>query len=304
MHRRLLQVHGVVAVNSWGGPTKEFEVAVDPRKLEAYGVTLPQILAALGNANVNVGGREITMGQQSDQHPRGRPDERWRRRRSAPGLQGRRHREHVISQYNGIPLRVKDVAKVEVGTGPGSDRADATTTTTWFGIVVMKRDYQTDQVLPELQAEIERMNGDGSLPPGVKVVPYYDRGALVAVTTHTVMHNLIFGCLLIFLIQWIFLGDLRSAIIVGLKFRSRCCLRSSFSCCAAKAPISCPLGAVDFGIIVDSAVILVENIFRNLQKNKGERTGCSIGLPKAPGAATRPRAGTKKPDRHGRTGCG
>ena len=272
VHRRLLQVHGVVAINSWGGPTKEFEVAVDPRKLEAYGVTLPQILAALSNANVNVGGREITMGQQSINIRAvgliqdGGDDD------LTQGYKVDDIENTVLSQFNGVPLRVKDVASVQVSTRPRLGIAGRDTDNDIaFGIVVMKRDFQTDQVLPQLLAAINRLNTDGSLPAGVKVVPFYDRGALVSVTTHTVMHNLIFGVVLIFIIQWLFLGNLRSAIIVGLNIPFALLFAVIILVLRGDSANLLSLGAVDFGIIVDSAVILVENIFGNLQKNPEER---------------------------------
>ncbi len=272
VQRRLLQVHGVVQVNSWGGPTKEFDVEVDPRKLEYYNVTVPQILTALGNANINVGGREITLGQQSINirgvgliDDGGNDD-------LTQGYKVGDIENVVLSQNNGVPVLVKDVAKVSVGYRPrlgiaGRDREDDIV----FGIVVMGRTYQTDKVLPEIKAEIERMNHDGSLPAGVRVVPFYDRASLISVTTHTVLHNLIFGCLLIFLIQWIFLGDLRSAIIVGLNIPFALLFAIILLVIRGESANLLSLGAVDFGIIVDSAVILVENIFRNFQKPLEER---------------------------------
>ncbi|MGA9451252.1 MAG: CusA/CzcA family heavy metal efflux RND transporter [Verrucomicrobiia bacterium] len=272
VRRRLLQVHGVVAVNSWGGPTKEFDVEVNPDKLEACNVTVPQILTALGNANINVGGREITIGQQSINirgvgliDDGGNDD-------LTQGYKVGDIENVVLTEQNGVPLRMKDVAKVTVGFVPrlgiaGRDEADDIV----FGIVVMGRTYQTDQTLPEIKTEIDRMNQDGSLPAGVKVVPFYDRGGLIAVTTHTVLHNLIFGCLLIFLIQWIFLGDLRSAIIVGLNIPFALFFAIILLVIRGESANLLSLGAVDFGIIVDSAVILVENIFRNFQKPMEER---------------------------------
>ena len=272
VRRRLLQVHGVVAVNSWGGPTKEFDVEVNPDKLEAYNITVPQILTALGNANINVGGREITIGQQSINirgvgliDDGGNDD-------LTQGYKVGDIENVVLTQQNGVPLRMKDVAKVTVGFVPrlgiaGRDEADDIV----FGIVVMGRTYQTDQTLPEIKTEIDRMNQDGSLPAGVKVDPFYDRGGLIAVTTHTVLHNLIFGCLLIFLIQWIFLGDLRSAIIVGLNIPFALFFAIILLVIRGESANLLSLGAVDFGIIVDSAVILVENIFRNFQKPLEER---------------------------------
>jgi cobalt-zinc-cadmium resistance protein CzcA len=274
VQRRLLQVHGVVQVNSWGGPTKQFEVEVDPHQLEAYNVTVPQIITALGNANINVGGREITIGQQSINirgiglmDDGGNDD-------LTQGYKVNDIENVVLTQQNGVPVLVKDVAKVKVGFVPrlgiaGHDGDDDIV----FGIVVMGRTYQTDKVLPELKAEIDRMNHDGSLPAGVQVVPFYDRASLIAVTTHTVLHNLIFGCLLIFLIQWIFLGNLRSALIVGINIPFALVFAIILLVIRGESANLLSLGAVDFGIIVDSAVILVENIFRNFQKSPEERQG-------------------------------
>ncbi len=272
VQRRLLQVHGVVQVNSWGGPTKEFDVEVDPHKLEAYNLTVPQIITALGNANINVGGREITIGQQSinirgiGQIDDGGNDD------LAQGYKVNDIENVVLTQSNGVPVLIKDVAKVSVGYRPrlgiaGRDNDDDIV----FGIVVMGRTYQTDKVLPEIQKQINLMNHDGSLPAGVQVKSFYDRGSLVGVTTHTVLHNLIFGCLLIFLIQWIFLGNLRSAIIVGLNIPFALLFAIILLVIRGESANLLSLGAVDFGIIVDSAVILVENIFRNFQKTKDEQ---------------------------------
>ncbi len=272
--RRLLQVHGIVAVNSWGGPTKEFEVEVNPRKMEADNVTLPQILTALGNANTNVGGREIRLGQQSiDIRGIGLINDGG----DDDLTQGDKVADIgnvVLAEQNGVPVQVKDVARVKVGNVPrlgiaGRDRDDDIV----FGIVVMGRTYETGQVLPELKAAIATMNRDGSLPAGVKVVTYYDRGSLISVTTHTVLHNLVFGCLLIFLIQWVFLGDLRSAIIVGLNIPFALIFAVILLVVRGESANLLSLGAVDFGIIVDSAVILVENIFCNFQKPEEERRG-------------------------------
>lgn len=272
VRRRLLTIHGVVQINSWGGPTKQFDVNVDPRKLEFYNITVPQILTALANGNINVGGREIRIGQQSINirgigliNDGGDDD-------LTQGYKVEDIESIVLSQSNGVPVRVKDVAKVEVGFVPrlgiaGRDQDSDVVS----GIVVMGRTYQTDQVLPEVQSEIEKMNHDGSMPPGVKIVPYYDRGALVSVTTHTVLHNLIFGCILIFLIQWIFLGDLRSAIIVGLNIPFALLFAIILLVIQGESANLLSLGAVDFGIIVDSAVILVENIFKNFQLNQDDR---------------------------------
>ena len=213
MLRRLSTVPGVVQVNSWGGPTKEFEVEVDPHKLQAYNITIPQIITALGNANINVGGREISIGQQSINirgvgliDDGGNDD-------LTKGYSVADIENVVLAQTNGVPVLVKDVAKVlrrlraaarhrrarittTMWSSPSWSWAEPTTPTTWCR---------------ESAPTSTTMNHDGSLPPGVKIVPYLRPDWPGRVTTHTVLHNLIFGCLLVFFIQWIFLGDLRSA---------------------------------------------------------------------------------------------
>src|SRR6516225_5963680 len=270
--RRLLTIPGIVAINSWGGPTKQFEVAVDPHKLEAYNITVPQVVTALGNANINVGGREIRVGQQSiNIRGVGLIDDGG----SDDLTQGYKTddiQNIVLTQTNGIPVLVKDVARVSISYVPrlgilGRDQEDDVV----GAIVVMSRTEKTADMIPKVKAEIDTMNHDGSLPPGVRIVPYYDRSSLIAVTTHTVLHNLVFGCVLIFLIQWTFLGDLRSAIIVGLSIPFALFFAVILLIIRNESANLLSVGAIDLGIIVDSAVILVENIFRNFQRPAEEK---------------------------------
>jgi heavy metal efflux system protein len=272
VRRRLLTIPGIVQINSWGGPTKQFEVEVSPRALEAYHLNLAQVLNALGNANLNVGGREIRLGQQSiNIRGIGLIDDGG----NDDLTQGRRMDDIenvVLTQANGVPVQVKDIAKVSLGYVPrlgiwGHDREDDAVS----GIVVMSRDEKTSDMLPQVKAAVDSMNRDGSLPPGVRIVPFYDRGSLVEVTTHTVFHNLALGCLLVFLIQWIFLGDLRSALIVGLNIPFALLFAIIVLVVRGESANLLSLGAVDFGIIVESAVILVENVFRNFQAPAPQR---------------------------------
>ena len=277
--RRLSTIPGVVAVNSWGGTTKEFEVAADLTKLQAHNVTVPQLLTALGNSNINVGGREITVGQQSVNirgvglvDDGGNDD-------LTQGYHVDDIENVVLGQSNGVPVLVKDVARVYVGYVPrlgiaGRDHQDDIAA----AIVVMGRTQHTNDVVPRIKAAVAAMNTDGSLPPGVKLVPYYDRTTLVEVTTHTVLHNLIFGCLLVFLVQWIFLGDLRSAIIVGVNIPFALFFSIIILVLRSQDANLLSIGAVDFGIIIDSAVILVENIFRNLQSMQNLQAQMVEGL--------------------------
>lgn len=272
--RRLKTIPGIVQVSSWGGPTKQFDVAVDPNKLEVYNLTLSQVLNALGNANLNVGGREIRMGQQSINIrgigliDDGGDDD------LTQGYKVDDIESVVLTQQKGIPVLVRDVAKVSVGYVPrlgiwGRDHDDDAVS----GIVVMGRTEKANEILPRVRDEIKKMNHDGSLPTGVRVVPIYDRGALIHVTTHTVLHNLIFGCLLVFLIQWIFIGDLRTAVIVGLNIPIALLFSIILLVLRGESANLLSLGAVDFGIIVDSAVILVENLFKNFQRKPEEQKG-------------------------------
>jgi heavy metal efflux system protein len=271
--RRLYTVPGVVQLNSFGGPTKEFEVETDPDKLQAYSVTIPQLVAALGNANVNVGGREIAIGQQSaNVRGIGLIDDGG----TYDLTQGHDVSDIeniVLGQTSGTPVLVKDVARVYVGYVPrtgivGKDRDDDVA----MAIVVTSRTSHTNEVVPRIAREVDLMNHDGTLPPGVKVVSFYDRMALVGVTTHTVLHNLVFGCLLVFLIQWIFLGDLRSAVIVGVNIPFALFFSIILLVLQGEDANLLSVGAVDFGIIIDAAVILVENIFRNLQAPLHQQT--------------------------------
>lgn len=272
VERRLLTIPGVVQINSWGGTTKQFNVEADTQKLEAYNITVPQLLSALANANINVGGREIAIGQQSVNirgigliDSGGDED-------VAKGYKVSDIENVVLTQSGGLPIQVKNVAKVTVGYVPrlgiaGRDAQDDVAT----AIVVMGRTQHTNDIIPLVEAEVAKMNADGSLPPGVKIVPYYDRSSLVNVTTHTVLHNLIVGCLLVFLIQWIFLGDLRSALIVGANIPFALFFAIIILVIRGEDANLLSLGAVDFGIIVDSAVIMMENIFRNCQSTPEQR---------------------------------
>jgi heavy metal efflux system protein len=272
LQRRFLSVPGVVQVNTWGGTTKEYEVEVDLHKLDAYNVTIPQVVSAVANANVNVGGRTVNIGQQSvNIRGVGLIDSG-----GATDLTQGYHvtdiENIVLSQINGVPVQVKDVARVYVGNTPRLGKAGRDTEDDVVAaILVMNRTLHTNDVAARISAEVAKINSDGSLPPGVKIVPFYERTTLVAVTTKTVMHNLLFGFILIFVLQWLFLGDLRSAIIVGVNIPFALFFSIIILVLRNEDANLLSVGAVDFGIIVDAAVILVENIYRNFQAGPDER---------------------------------
>jgi cobalt-zinc-cadmium resistance protein CzcA len=178
----------------------------------------------------------------------------------------------VLFQQNGVPVFVKDVATVSVGYVPrlgkaGRDHEDDVVA----AILVMNRTLHTNDVAARIKAEVDKINTDGTLPPGVKLVPFYERTTLVAVTTATVTHNLIYGFVLIFFVQWLFLGDLRSAIIVGVNIPFALFFSIIILVLRNEDANLLSIGAVDFGIIVDAAVILVENIYRNFQADPEDK---------------------------------
>src|SRR5205823_5110761 len=198
-------VPGVADISPLGGKIKEYQAEIDLDRMRAYGLTLPQIINAISTSNANVGGRTIAVGEQSV-NVRG------------IGVLGSLTdiNNIVLSQQGGLPVVLSDIARNQVGFTPrlgiaGRDGQNDIL----FGIVLMQKLERTMDVVTRVRATIERVNSDGSLPPGVKIEPYYDRGDLVAITVRTVLHNMLFGVALIFLIQWVFLGNLRCALIVS-----------------------------------------------------------------------------------------
>src|SRR5438128_6381573 len=183
VERRLRIVPGVSDVLVLGGKTKEFQAEIDLNRMMAYGVTLPQIITAISASNANVGGRTLAMGEQSV-NVRGL------------GVVGSLEDigNIVLTQQNGVPVLLSDMAKIQIGFTPrlGIAGRDETTDII-FGIVLMQKLERTMDVVQRLRAAVEKLNTDGSLPPGVKVDAFYDRGDLVAITVRTVLHNLAFG---------------------------------------------------------------------------------------------------------------
>jgi heavy metal efflux system protein len=254
VERKLRIVPGVADIAVMGGRTKEYQAEIDLDRMRAYGLTLPQIISAISSSNANVGGRTLAVGEQSVNV------------RGIGALGTLDDIENiVISQQGGLPVLLSDVAKVQVGFMPRmgiagrDDNGDIL-----FGIVLMQKLERTMDVVTRVRAAIERINSDGSLPPGVRIDTFYDRGDLVAVTVRTVLHNMLFGIALIFLIQWIFLGNLRSALIVSATIPVALFLAVIITVLRGDSANLLSVGAIDLGIIVDGTVIMVENVFRHL----------------------------------------
>ena len=171
----------------------------------------------------------------------------------------------VLTQQGGVPVLVSDVARIQIGFTPRLGIAGRDETTDIVtGIVLMQKFERTMDVVKRVREAVARMNADGTLPPGVHIEPFYDRGDLVAVTVRTVLNNMLFGVVLIFVIQWMFLGDLRSALIVSATIPVALFLAVIITVLRGESANLLSIGAIDLGIIVDATVIMVENIFRHL----------------------------------------
>jgi len=259
LQRRFRAVPGVIDVVGWGGKTKTFELQVDLNKLGAYSLTLPQVVQTITNSNINVGGNTVSLGTQSAV-VRG-----VGLIRSTDDLENT-----MLAQVGGNPVLVRDVASVIVGNAPrlgiaGKDFDDDIVQ----GIVLMRRGQQSTPTIERVKAEVDRINSSGILPPGVQIERIYDRQELINLTTHTVLHNMVVGILLIIVLQWLFLGNLRSALIVAATIPFALFFAVGVMVLRGESANLLSVGAIDFGLIVDATVIMVERIFRQLSAHPG-----------------------------------
>jgi cobalt-zinc-cadmium resistance protein CzcA len=259
LQRRFRAVPGVIDVTGWGGKTKTFELEVDLNKLSAYGMTLPQLLQTLTNSNINVGGNTVNIGPQAA---------------VVRGVGLIRSVEDInstmLTQVGGSPVLVRDVAKVAVGYKPrlgiaGMNEDDDIVQ----GIVLMRRGEKSKPTLERVEAEVQRINSSNILPPGVKIERIYDRAELIQLTTRTVLDNMLFGIALIFIAQWMFLGNLRSALVIAATIPFALLFAIVLLVVRGESANLLSVGAIDFGLIVDATVIMVEAVFRHLAEESG-----------------------------------
>ena len=273
LERRFKQVPGVADVNGWGGKTKMFAVSVDQNKLVSFGLTIPEVISALNNANSNVGAQTVEFSEQSA---------------VVRGI-GLIHsladiRNTMVTSASGTHVLLSNVATVAPDIQPrlgiaGQDEDDDIVQ----GIVLMRRGEQSLPTIRRVEAEIERINATGVLPPGVRLERIYDRASLIGLTTHTVLENMVVGIVLIFFVQWIFLGTLRSAIVVAATIPFALSFAIAILVLRGESANLLSVGAIDFGLIVDATVIMVENIFRHLAQGPAERFRRSGSVQRSPG---------------------
>ncbi|HLI86306.1 MAG TPA: CusA/CzcA family heavy metal efflux RND transporter [Bryobacteraceae bacterium] len=282
VEKQLKSVPNVVDVASFGGPTREYQVRIDPNKLISYGLSLSQVEQQLSANNANGGGSFISLGLQQVNV-------------AEQGLVRNTHdiENTVVFTKNGTPIHVSDIAEVAQGpkirlgqfarathlpNGNIVDNDDVVS-----GIVLLRKGADSDSTLEGVHQKVEELN-DHILPRGVKIVPFLDRSDLVHLTTHTVLHNLTEGIVLVVIILFLFLGNVRGALIVALTIPFS--LLFAATCLQLRhIPANLlSLGALDFGMVVDGAVVMVENIVRHLHRQHAENDNRTI-LEKIRGAA-------------------
>jgi len=262
LEKQFKSVPNVVDVSSFGGPTREYQVRVDPDKLISYGLSIGQVESQLAANNTNAGGSFLEEGlQQINVRELGLI-------KKVSDIE-----KTVIKSQNGAPLRISDIAQVQQGpkirlgrigkaihreNGKIVDDDDVVE-----GIVLLRKGAESEGTLEGIHAKVKELN-EQILPPGVKVVPFLDRSVLVEYTTHTVLHNLTEGIILVSIILFLFLGNLRGALIVALTIPFSL-LFASICLQLRHIPANLlSLGALDFGMVVDGAVVMVENIVRHM----------------------------------------
>jgi cobalt-zinc-cadmium resistance protein CzcA len=252
--REIKQVSGIVDVAGFGGSTRQYAAEVDARKLLQLNVTLPQVIAAVSASNANAGGNYLTMGSQSVNI------------RGVGLLQSIGDMQNIlIATRNGVPVYLKDIADVHEGSQPrlgqvGVNHDDDAVE----GIVLLQRGEQSLPALRQLKVKVSQLNG-GLLPRGMKLETLYDRRDLIRVTTSTVRDIVIVGLTLVTLVLIVFLGDIPISLIAALTIPCSLLFAFSLMVLTGRSANLISIGAIDFGILVDAAVIVLENIFRRFQ---------------------------------------
>ena len=257
VRREFRRIPGVIDVTAFGGTTKEYHVDIDPGRLISYGVSLSQVMSALTNSNANVGGNYLTIGAQNYNI------------RGLGLINGLADIENVmVAEKDGTPIFVKTLGKVEVGPRirlgkVGIDDRDDVVE----GVILLQRGYKALNVLEKVRGKVEDLN-TWKLPANVKIKTFYDRTALIHTTVETVTDILISGMVLVFIILFVFLGHLRAALIVALTIPLSLLFTFGMMVSIGQSANLISLGSIDFGIIVDATLIMVESIFFHLAHGK------------------------------------
>jgi len=264
VRRELKQVPGIIDITTFGGTTRQYQIETDPNKLLSFGVTLPQVLNAVQSSNANAGGNYLQLGNQNVNI------------RSV----GQVHTVEdigaiVVAAKNGAPITVRDIGKVSEGFQPrlgqiGRDKQNDIV----LGIVLLQKDEKSIPALQALKIKIAQLNSGSLLPPGMHISTIYDRTVLISRTTHTVREVIITGLVLVTLVLLSMLGDLRITFIAAVTIPFAVLFAFGMMVLTGRSANLISIGAIDFGILVDSSIIVLESIYRKLTRRiPGEETG-------------------------------
>ena len=260
IEREYKQVRGVADDSGFGGTVMQYQVLLDPARLYGYHITVPQVIQQLSVNNANTGGGFYPQGGQF-YYVRGL------------GLikDVQDIGSVIIGSQNGVPVRVRDVSEVTIGHAPrlgqfGFNKNDDAVE----GVIMMLRGDQTQNVLKGVEAKTKELN-EHILPPDVKVLPYYDRSDLVRLTIDTVEKNMLVGMTLVLIVLIFFLVSVRAAVIVALTIPVALLFSFIFLHARGVAANLLSIGAIDFGIIIDGTLVMVENIYRELGLREGQK---------------------------------
>ncbi|MFI5303450.1 MAG: efflux RND transporter permease subunit [Nitrospiria bacterium] len=257
VYKNLKHVQGVADINNFGGLIKQYQVLPKPEKMQYYGISINQLVTALTNANANVGGDIIHSGEQQYVV------------RGVGLLQSLEDIRNVVVAVNqGVAVKIGDICEVQIGNAPRlgvvqfNQEPDIVQ-----GIVLLRRGGNASEVLDRVRDKIKELNS-GLLPPGIKLVPFYDRQVLLDLTTRTVSHTLFFGIMLVLAVLFLFLGNIWASLVVAAVIPLGLCVSFIVMNLSHIPANLISLGAIDFGVIVDSAVIILENIMRRLETSR------------------------------------
>src|SRR5580765_6148571 len=264
VRRELKEVPGIIDITTFGGTTRQYQVEADPNKLIAYGITLPQVLNAIQSLNANAGGNYLQLGNQNV---------------NIRAL-GQVHSTDeiariVVAAKNGAPITVGDIGKVSEGSQPRLGRVGRNKDNDIvLGIVLLQKEEKSLPALKALKEKIAALNTGSLLPPGMHISTIYDRTKLIDRTTHTVREVIITGLVLVTLVLLSMLGDLRITFIAAVTIPFAVLFAFGMMVLTGRSANLISIGAIDFGILVDSSIIVLESIYRHLTRRvPGEETG-------------------------------
>ncbi len=267
VRRELKQVPGIIDITTFGGTTRQYQIEADPNKLLSFGVTLPQVINAVQSSNANAGGNYLQLGNQNVN----------------VRAVGQVHTIQdigsiVVAEKNGAPITVSDIGKVSEGFQPrlgqvGRNKQNDIV----LGIVLLQKDEKSLPTLKALKEKIATLNAGSLLPPGMKISTIYDRTTLINETTHTVREIIITGLILVTLVLLSMLGDLRITFIAAVTIPFAVLFAFGMMVLTGRSANLISIGAIDFGILVDASIIVLESIYRKLSRRiEGEETGALI----------------------------